>query len=214
MENEFKRINLLCEGTSVIPRNIGDITKYPNDVGPNQVCTLAGSQSGNQFIAGRDYISAAFDYDYRDIWRNFGILMAFWVFFLIMQVISLEYLDNTAGMPAIAVYLKENSKRKKLNEALEAAKANPDKRDKEVEQDLSDLIKTKKPFTWAELCYDVPVSGGTKRLLDHVFGYVKPGTLTALMGASGAGKTTLLDVLASRKTVGVVSGMSSDPAYC
>jgi ABC-type multidrug transport system ATPase subunit len=26
-----------------------------------------------------------------------------------------------------------------------------------------------------------------------VSGYVKPGTLTALMGASGAGKTTLLD---------------------
>lgn len=58
--------------------------------------------------------------------------------------------------------------------------------------------------------------------MTDVYGYVKPGTLTALMGASGAGKvsehpesarianspdqTTLLDVLASRKTVGVISG--------
>lgn len=50
------------------------------------------------------------------------------------------------------------------------------------------------------------VKGGTRRLLDHVDGWVKPGTLTALMGVSGAGKTTLLDVLASRVTMGVVSG--------
>jgi ATP-binding cassette subfamily G (WHITE) protein 2 (SNQ2) len=42
--------------------------------------------------------------------------------------------------------------------------------------------------------------------LNDVEGFVKPGTLTALMGASGAGKTTLLDVLASRKTLGVIGG--------
>ncbi|KAF3059990.1 ABC transporter G family member 21 [Daldinia childiae] len=37
--------------------------------------------------------------------------------------------------------------------------------------------------------------------------WVKPGTLTALMGVSGAGKTTLLDCLADRRTgVGVISG--------
>jgi ABC-type multidrug transport system ATPase subunit len=48
--------------------------------------------------------------------------------------------------------------------------------------------------------------GGSLKLLDDVYGYVKPGTLTALMGASGAGKTTCLDVLAQRKNIGVVTG--------
>ncbi len=61
-------------------------------------------------------------------------------------------------------------------------------------------------FTWERLNYHVPVTGGTLQLLNDVYGYVKPGTLTALMGASGAGKTTCLDVLAQRKNIGVVSG--------
>jgi len=61
-------------------------------------------------------------------------------------------------------------------------------------------------FTWEGVNYQVPVSCGARQLLSDLYGYVKPGTLTALMGASGAGKTTCLDVLAKRKDIGVVSG--------
>jgi ABC-type multidrug transport system ATPase subunit len=50
------------------------------------------------------------------------------------------------------------------------------------------------------------VGGKQKRLLSEVDGWVKPGTLTALMGATGAGKTTLLDILSQRSSIGVVSG--------
>lgn len=52
----------------------------------------------------------------------------------------------------------------------------------------------------------MPVPNGQLQLLNEVYGYVKPGTLTALMGASGAGKTTCLDVLAGRKNIGIVTG--------
>ena len=67
-------------------------------------------------------------------------------------------------------------------------------------------------LTWQNLSYDIdlPAKRGEPRkrrtLLNKVSGYVKPGTLCALMGASGAGKTTLLDVLARRKTGGHVTG--------
>ena len=66
-----------------------------------------------------------------------------------------------------------------------------------------------RPLTWERLNYHVPSTdgdGGQKRLLHDVYGFVKPGTLTALMGASGAGKTTCLDVLAQRKNIGVITG--------
>ncbi|GBG81806.1 hypothetical protein CBR_g33986 [Chara braunii] len=58
------------------------------------------------------------------------------------------------------------------------------------------------------LCYEIDIPGirHPRILLNHVSGYAKPGTMTALMGSSGAGKTTLLDVLAGRKTIGRING--------
>lgn len=44
------------------------------------------------------------------------------------------------------------------------------------------------------------------QLLNDCSGAFRPGILTALVGSSGAGKTTLMDVLAGRKTSGVIDG--------
>ncbi len=44
------------------------------------------------------------------------------------------------------------------------------------------------------------------QLLQDVSGAFRPGVLTALVGESGAGKTTLMDVLAGRKTGGLIEG--------
>ena len=61
-------------------------------------------------------------------------------------------------------------------------------------------------FTWRDVCLDITIKGESRRLLDNISGWVKPGTLTALMGVSGAGKTTLLDTLSQRTSVGVLTG--------
>jgi ABC-type multidrug transport system ATPase subunit len=61
-------------------------------------------------------------------------------------------------------------------------------------------------FTWKNLVYTVKTPTGDRVLLDHIYGWVKPGMLGALMGSSGAGKTTLLDVLVQRKTEGTING--------
>src|SRR5689334_16513459 len=61
-------------------------------------------------------------------------------------------------------------------------------------------------FHWDGVNHNINIKKEPRLLLDDVDGWVKPGSLTALMGVSGAGKTTLLDVLASRVTMGVVTG--------
>ncbi len=81
------------------------------------------------------------------------------------------------------------------------------KPDKHADVDVSAIIKKQTAiFHWEDVCYDIKIKGEPRRILDHVDGWVKPGTLTALMGVSGAGKTTLLDVLATRTTMGVITG--------
>ncbi|GAA5952195.1 hypothetical protein JCM10213_004061 [Rhodosporidiobolus nylandii] len=204
MENEFKRIDLDCVGTYITPNSLGGVLpQYPDALGPNQVCTLAGASAGNPVVPGRDYISAGYDYQVSEQWRNWGITIVFWFGFSVIQAYLAEILDHGASAPAINVFLPENKERKELNERLEERKEKA--RRGELEQNMDGLAHTK-PYTWENLTYTVPVPGGQRQLLDNVFGYVKPGQLTALMGSSGAGKTTLLDVLANRKTIGVIGG--------
>jgi ABC-type glutathione transport system ATPase component len=52
------------------------------------------------------------------------------------------------------------------------------------------LAVTESTFTWADLELNVQIGKETRKLLDGVCGYCKPGSLTALVGASGAGKST------------------------
>lgn len=199
MENEFSRVNLECTGESLVPSGSG------YDSLNNQVCTLAGSQAGEPSVSGSAYVISAFDYDPSDLWRNFGIIVALIVGFLTANALLGEYLTFGAGGNTAKVYTRPNEERKKLNEELiqrrDARRAN------KGDAEGSELkIESEAVLTWENLNYDVPTPAGQLRLLNNIFGYVKPGELTALMGASGAGKTTLLDVLASRKNIGVISG--------
>lgn len=115
-----------------------------------------------------------------------------------------EAVQFDAGGKTITFFQKENKERRELNEALATKKAN--RQQKAMDTGANVEITSKSVFTWENVCYEVPVPSGTRQLLNSVYGYVQPGKLTALMGASGAGKTTLLDVLAARKNIGVVTG--------
>ncbi|OCF78442.1 ATP-binding cassette transporter [Kwoniella mangroviensis CBS 8886] len=204
--NEFSRINLTCDTNYIIPHNIptAGITGYPDEVGPNQLCSLVGSTPGSGAVSGSAYMNAGYSYSKSHVWRNYGVLLTFFVFFMFLQMFFIEYLQQGAKHFSINVYKKEDKDLKEKNGRLAERKEafNAGK----LEQDLSGLKMRPEPFTWEALNYTVPVPGGQRQLLKDIYGYVKPGSLTALMGASGAGKTTLLDVLAARKNIGVISG--------
>ena len=134
-------------------------------------------------MPGTAYLNALFGVEKTHIWRGVGILFAFACFFLAGTLIASELVAFGLGGRTTKFYIKEDKKRKELNESLRDSRANHTEKGDEEQARLE--IKSKSTITWENLTYDVPTAAGPKRLLNEIDGYVQPGHLTALMGASG-----------------------------
>lgn len=218
MSNEFYNLNIQCEPPYLVPQGPDAQPQY-------QSCLLQGSQPGETTVDGADYIRTAFTYSRTHLWRNIGLICAFFVFFVFLTMFGMEIAKPNAGGGAVTVF-KRGQIPKKVKDAIETA--GRDAKDEEsgqktqsiekgAESDSSDTDLAKKTtmdqvaknetvFTWQNVNYTIPYEGHERQLLRDVQGYVRPGKLTALMGASGAGKTTLLNTLAQRINFGVVTG--------
>ncbi|KAI9751254.1 MAG: pyruvate dehydrogenase E1, beta subunit [Chaenotheca gracillima] len=180
-----------------------------------RACNTAGSTPGANFVDGDAYINASFEYYNSHLWRNLGILFALMFFFCGIYLVASEFISAKRSKGEVLLFRRGQLPDMKVHEDEEAAPPGrpitaPDPTTKEaMDTDSTEMAAIQRQtaiFHWEGVNYDIKIKGEGRRLLDDVDGWVKPGTLTALMGASGAGKTTLLDVLASRVTMGVVTG--------
>ena len=111
------RITLRCDGDYIVPRNPPGSSKYPEIVGPNQACTLYGATPGLDAVDGASYIAVGYSLDVHDLWRrNILVLVGWFLFYQIAQVILIEYLSvslfPTSGvlmglMPFVRVHTGE-----------------------------------------------------------------------------------------------------------
>jgi ABC-type multidrug transport system fused ATPase/permease subunit len=187
------------------------IPGYPSLSGDSFICAVRGAVAGERTVSGDAYIESQYQYTYAHIWRNLGILIGFWIFFMALYLIASELNSATSSTAEFLVFRRGHVPAhlrhlEKGGKAGSAAEVTPVTKNPAEKGDTTAIPSQHDIFTWRNVCYDIPIKGGHRRLLDHVSGWVKPGTLTALMGVSGAGKTTLLDVLAKRVSIGVVTG--------
>ncbi len=179
----------------------------------NFVCAVPGAVPGQDYVDGDRFLESAYQYSFGHLWRNFGILIAFTIGFFITYLIAAELNSSTTSTAEVLVFRRGHAPKELVDgeESREDGSAHPVRShgaDVEEKQDenIKALGRQTDIFSWKDVCYTVPVKGGERKLLDDISGWVKPGTLTALMGASGAGKTTLLNVLAERVDMGVITG--------
>lgn len=225
--NEFSDRQFTC---SVIVPSGGN---YDSVSMQYRTCSVTGSTAGSTIVEGSVYLSESFNYERSHLWRNLGILFAFMAFFAFTYLTSSEFISEQKSKGEVLLFRRGH---KNQNLAFPGSSSDLESSiagngDRTVSEKLatpqSGLPNTSAApsttgnapaataaqiqrqtaiFQWQDVCYDIKIKGEPRRILDHVDGWVKPGTCTALMGVSGAGKTTLLDVLATRVTMGVVTG--------
>ncbi|PGH03637.1 hypothetical protein AJ80_08658 [Polytolypa hystricis UAMH7299] len=202
MVNEFHGRTYECSG--FIPSG-GAYDDYPLQ---HKVCSTVGSIAGSTRVDGSLYLSESYQYESGHLWRNLGILIAFMIFFMFTYLVATEYISEAKSKGEVLLFRQGHQPKHSNDSDVEATgplagEKNAGSGDQEV---AASIQRQTAIFQWQDVCYDIKIKTEERRILDHVDGWVKPGTCTALMGVSGAGKTTLLDVLATRVTMGVVSG--------
>jgi ATP-binding cassette subfamily G (WHITE) protein 2 (PDR) len=204
--NEIHGQRFACAAASFVP---------PYGTGDSFQCAVAGAVTGQRTVSGDAWLESSYGYSYSHIWRNLGFLFAYMIFFYAIYLIATELNSKSTSTAEFLIFRRghvpkymqasgqdvENGKYAETQ--VTATTTNGI--DKQTEQ-IEVIPPQKDIFTWRNVCLDITIKGEPRRLLDGVSGWVKPGTLTALMGVSGAGKTTLLDTLSQRTTVGVLTG--------
>lgn len=148
-----------------------------------RVCSVAGARPGEDFIEGTAYLETSYGYINSHRWRNFGIMIAYLIFFTICHLVSTEYVASEKSKGEILVFTRK-AMLSHATQSLRDTETQNQRRGPAAEQDQSNNTKiesSRSVFHWTDVCYDVKVKGEDRRILDHVDGWVKPGTLTALM---------------------------------
>ncbi|CEJ59479.1 Putative ABC drug exporter AtrF [Penicillium brasilianum] len=212
LSNEFSDRTMQCAPSQLVPRG-------PDAVAGYQGCALTGSPLGQTVVPGSQYLQVNFQFTRHHLWRNFGVVIAFTVLYILVTIWAAEFLSFVGGGGGALVFKKskrakqvtqqtaKNNDEEKVSDSNgNAALARGEAPSSSDNASFNRLSSSERCFTWSNVEYTVPYGNGTRKLLNNVNGFAKPGVMIALMGASGAGKTTLLNTLAQRQKMGVVKG--------
>ncbi|TKA37731.1 hypothetical protein B0A49_13609, partial [Cryomyces minteri] len=129
---------------------------------------------GARTVSGDDYIAASFSYYYSNVWRNFGILLAFLFGFMVIYFVATEMNSSTTSTAEVLVfrrghvpaYMQDIDKKQANDEEMAA----PEAASKEgADSEGVNVIPPQKDiFTWRDAVYDIEIKGNPRRLLDHV----------------------------------------------
>lgn len=181
MINEFHDRQIEC--LQFIPSGPG----YENVGAFEKICSTTSSQAGASFIDGDTYLQVNFGYHHSHLWRNLGILFAFIVGVCAVYLCSTEFISAKKSKGEVLLFRRGH---------VPDMGPKPDEESNATDRPTAELVLTRERtvpdappsiqkqtavFHWSSVNYDIKIKGEPRRLLDDVDGWVRPGTLTALM---------------------------------
>lgn len=203
MVNEFNGRTFEC--AFFIPSG----PSYENISADQRACAVQGSVPGSTSVSGTAYVETAFSYDYSDRWRNYTIILAITIILckslskkkglehknthtdfvtlsltVIAHLVMSELVASERSKGEVLVFrrskMQVNSKRHGGDE--EAGSDTSHQGERFDSSDSEYLVhKQVSIFHWEGVNYEIQIKGECRTILDSVDGWIKPGTLTALM---------------------------------
>ena len=182
MLNEFVGRDFPC--SSFVPQGPG----YESGPPSGRACSVQGSLPGQDSVSGAAYLTAAFEYNNAHRWRNFGILVAFMIVYMALHLLATEYIASERSKGEVLVFTRngrhayQHRQQQKDTSDVEGGQvAKVQQGAISTDEEVAEVEEQTSTFHWKNVCYDIKVKGTPRRILDHIDGWVKPGTLTALM---------------------------------
>jgi hypothetical protein len=160
---------------------------YENVSSLEKVCSVVGAVPGSGVVQGTEYIRSSFGYENSHRWRNFGIIVALTVFLACCHLVTSELVSSRRSKGEVLVFRRG----KALSSRGEKNMTDEEKQSSTMAQNsltltdepgtISGVEKQVSIFHWQNVTYDIKIKKEPRRILDQVDGWIRPGTLTALM---------------------------------
>jgi hypothetical protein len=178
MVNEFHGRQFAC--ASFVPSGPG----YENIAADQRACAVQGSEPGMDFVNGTAYVETAFSFQWNNRWRNYGIIVALTIFLFVAHLVMSELVASERSKGEVLVFRRSKmgrSKHQGSDEETGNESAHKGEKLSNNNGSLPEVQRQQSVFHWEGVNYEVPIKGETRKILDSVDGWIKPGTLTALM---------------------------------
>jgi len=123
--------------------------------------------------------------------RNYGILIAFIISFTIAYLLAAEYIHMDRSKGEVLVFRRGYKPKSTTASAPDEESRGTDLvgESQKLEHTVTHtrdepslgIQKQTSVFHWRDVSYDITIKGEHRRILNSVDGWVRPGTLTALM---------------------------------
>jgi ATP-binding cassette subfamily G (WHITE) protein 2 (PDR) len=180
MVNEFHDRSFPC--AQFVPSG----PSYQSVASDQRACAVQGSVAGAAEVSGTAFVANAYGYEYSNRWRDFGVITAFTIVLLIVHLVTTELVASARSKGEVLVFRrsKMHSRKAKQLRIDEETGGTPAVLAGKTFSDENLAVKVQQHdsiFHWEDVCYDVKIKGQSRKILDSVDGWIKPGSLTALM---------------------------------